>query len=118
MLKRGDIVKLETLRGNDGFAFRVTMEVTYPKQCSVKILQVVRFLGSLSLRVEKESFGHGIAGTFIVRGCKQDEEDPELGWIGMGADVYLSGGVVLRSVSTISINDSLIIFLPSNETIQ
>lgn len=118
MLKKGDIVKFETLRGNDGYASRVTLEITHPKQSGVRIVQVVRFLGRLNLEAAKESFGRGTRGVFAVRGDKHDGKEPELGWIGLGADVCLTGGSVFRSVGNISINNSLLIFPPLSSTVQ
>ena len=117
-LKKGDVVKFETLRGNDGYASRVTLEVAHPKQGGVRIVEVIRFLGRLNLEVAKDSFGPGIRGTFVVRGDKHDGEAPELGWIGIGADVCLAGDVVFKSIRNISINNSLLISPPSSETIQ
>lgn len=117
-LKKGDIIKFETSRGNDGYASRVTLEMTHPKQGGVRIVQVVRFLGRLNLEVAKESFGRGITGIFVVRGDRHDGGAPKLGWIGIGADVRLTGDIIFRSVRNISINGSLVIFPPSNGTIQ
>lgn len=118
MLKKGDTVKFETSRGNDGYASRITLEVTHPKQGGVRIVQAVRFLGRLHLEVAKENFGRGIRGTFAVRGDKHDGKEPELGWVGLGADVCLTGGCVFRSVRNISINNSLLIFPPLSSTVQ
>ena len=118
MLKKGDIVKFETVRSNDGYAFRVALEVTHPKQGGVKIVQVVRFLGRLNLEVARESFGRGVAGEFVVGGDKHDGESPKLGWIGIGADICLTGDITFKSVRNISINNSLLTFPPSSETIQ
>lgn len=118
MLKKGDIVRFETLRGSDGYAFRVTLEVAYPKQGGVKIVQIVRFLGGLRLEVAKENFGYGIREMFVVRGDKHNGGTLELGWVGIGADVCLTGGAVFRSVRNIFVNDSFLIFLPLSATIQ
>lgn len=118
-LKKGDIVKFETSRGSDGYASRVTLEVSNPKQGGVRMVQVVRFLGGLKLEVSKETFGRGIAGVFVVRGDKHhDGKTPQLGWIGMTADVCLTGDITFKSIRNISINNSLLIFPPSSETIQ
>lgn len=118
MLKRGDIIKFETLRGSDGYASRISLEVTHPKQGGVRIVQTIKFLGRLNIEVAKDGLGLGIRGMFVVRGDKCDGKAPELGWIGIGADVYLTGGAVSRSVRNIFVNDSLLIFPPSSATIQ
>lgn len=118
MLKKGNIVKFDTLRGNDGYASGVSLEVTNPKQGGVKIVQVVRFLGRLKLEVAKENFGPGIRDVFVVRGDKHDGEEPELGWIGIGANVCLTGDIVFRSIRNISINGSLVIFPPSSAIVH
>lgn len=118
LLKTGDIVKFETLRGNDGFAFRVIFKVVYPKQGGVRIVEVARFLGGLKLEVKSESLDQGVLGIFVVRGNKRDKEMPELGWMGLGMDIYLTGDIVFRSIRNISINESFLIFPPSSETIH
>ena len=118
MLKKGDIIKFETPRGGDGYASRVSLEVTHPKQGGVKVIQIVRFLGGLKLETAKDNFGRSIADIFVVRGDKHDGKPPELGWIGIGADVYLTGNVAFGSIRNISINGSLLIFPPSSETLQ
>src|SRR3989344_6941126 len=103
-LKKGDVVKFETLRGNDGYASRVTLEVAHPKQGGVRIVEVIRFLGRLNLEVAKDSFGLGIRGVFVLRGDKHDGKPPKLGWVGIGADIHLDNGTVFRSIMNISIN--------------
>jgi len=118
MLKKGTIIGFETSRDNSGYASRVTLEVTHPKQSGVKIIQVVRFLGGLNLEVKKESFGHGVSGFFVVRSDRHDGKSQELGWIGVGADVRLTGSAVFRAIRNISINNSLLIFPPSSNAIH
>lgn len=118
MLNKGDVIKFETLRSNDGYAFRVALEVACPKQGGVRVAQVVKFLGRLNIEVAKDGLGPGIRGMFVVRGDKRDGKALELGWIGIGADVCLTGGAVFRSVRNIFVNDSFIIFPPSSGTIQ
>ena len=119
MLQKGDVIKFETLRGNDGFASRITWEVTHPKQGGIRIVQVVRFLGGYQEEeIPKEQVGSGIRGRFVVRGDKHDGELPELGWIGIGADICLAGDVTFRSITNISVNNSLLIFPPSSGTVN
>lgn len=118
MLKKGDVVRFETMRGGDGYASRVTLKVTHPRHGGVEIVRVTRFLGRLNLEVAKETFGPGIRGVFVLRGDKHNGQRPELGWMGVGADIHLAGGTPFKSIRNISINDSLVIFPPSSGTIQ
>lgn len=113
-LKKGDTITFETVRGGDGFAARITIRVTHPKQGGVQIIRAVRFLGALVLEMENENSNCGVAGYYVVRGDKHDGKNPEFGWIGLGADVSLTGGLVFRSVKNISLNGNLIVFPPSS----
>lgn len=119
MLSRGDVIRFETMRGNDGYASRVTLEVTHPRHGGVKITQVIRFLGRLNLEVDKETtFGPGIRGVFVLRGAQHNEKKLELGWLGVGGDIHLAGGAPFRSIRNISINNRLVIFPPSSAAVQ
>lgn len=117
-LQKGDVVRFETLRGSDGFAARVTIKVTHPKQGGIQILQVVRFLGGLVLETKAESLGNGIAGFFVLRGDKYDGRKFVLGYVGIGCDVHLAGDTVFKSVKNISLNNTLITFPLSSKNLH
>lgn len=117
-LQKGDVVRFETQRGSDGFAARVTIKVTHPKQGGIQIAQVVRFLGGLVLETKTESLGNGIAGFFVLRGDKHDSKKLVLGYVGIGCDVHLAGDIVFKSVKSISLNNTLITFLPLSKNLH
>lgn len=116
-LDKGDVLKMEMLRGNDGYAFRVTLEVIDPAKFRVKITKISRFIGGYCEKVEIVGDVHTVVADIV----SYADTVTLLGWVGIGKDLILFKGdkfIAFRTIRKIFVNDSLIVFPLSSGTIH